>query len=212
MASEAKKNARIIPEKLRKFVDDGLEQCATLLARLKFSPNFVTILAFLSGAAAGIFYAFGKPLEAALFILLCGSFDVMDGKIAKQRNQSSLFGAIFDSTLDRYSEFFIYLGLAYHFQDHWALWVTLFALLGSTMVSYTRARAEGLGFECRIGIMQRAERLALLALAGLLGTLFNIFEPLAIGILIVIAVVSNFTAWQRTYYVLKVEKKKRLDT
>jgi len=209
MATEAKRTARILPKQLDVFVNIILDQFAFLLVRLKFTPNIITFLAFLIGGIAGAYYASDKPFTAALLILLCGSFDILDGKVAKLRNQTSQFGAMFDSVLDRYSEFFLYLGLAYHFRGHWALWVCFFALLGSTMVSYTRARAEGLGFECRVGIMQRAERMSLLALAGLIGPWFQLFDPMATAALILIAVVSNFTAFQRMVYIWKVEKQQQ---
>jgi len=130
---------------------------------------------------------------------------MLDGKVAVKSNRQSLFGAIFDSTLDRYSEFFIYLGLAAHFRSHWALWIIFFTLLGSTMASYTRARAEGLGIECKIGIMQRAERMALLFSGAIAGSILKIFNPVMIAVLAIIALVSNITAFQRLFYVKKIE-------
>jgi CDP-diacylglycerol--glycerol-3-phosphate 3-phosphatidyltransferase len=166
----------------------------------------LTVFALLFGVAAGIMFALEEPGWGALMIFLCGLFDMLDGKVAMKTNTKSDFGALFDSTLDRYSEFFIYVGLAYHFRDSWALWVPFFTFLGSTMVSYTRARAEGLGIECKIGVMQRAERMALLLLGTILGIVFDIFDPLMTGILLFIAVISNFTALQRTFYVWKVTR------
>ena len=145
-------------------------------------------------------------------IILCGFFDLLDGQVAAKTNKQSLFGAIFDSTLDRYSEFFIYLGIAYYFRDHWALWLCFFTLFGSYMVSYTRARAEGLGVECQIGIMQRAERLGLLALGSLLGSAFGAFDSVMITALIAITVISNFTAFQRIHHVKKNETQKKTHT
>lgn len=150
-----------------------------------------------------------KLLWAGILIIICGIFDILDGKVAIRTNQKSLFGAIFDSTLDRYSEFFIYLGLAIYFRNHWGIWVAIFAFLGSTMVSYTRARAEGLGLICKIGIMQRAERMVFLSLGTIVGSLFKIFDPVMIGVLGMIALFSNITAFQRTFYVRKVEKQKK---
>ena len=147
MTSRAQKTVRIIPRKVIDLALRSLDGTAALLARIGVSPNVVSLFALAAGIAAGYFYAVGKPLEAALFIIFAGAFDILDGKVAKCRNQTSKFGAIFDSTLDRYSEFALYLGLAYYFRDHWALWITFFTFLGSTMVSYTRARAEGLGID-----------------------------------------------------------------
>lgn len=179
---------------------------ADFFVKLKFTPNTLTVLALLFGVGAGVLFGLEEPGWAGLMIFLCGLFDMLDGKVAAKTNRTSDFGAIFDSTLDRYSEFFIYLGLAYHFRDSWMLWVPFFTFLGSTMVSYTRARAEGLGIECKIGVMQRAERMAFLLLATIFGTVFHIFNPLMIGVLLFIAVISNITALQRTFYVRKVTK------
>jgi CDP-diacylglycerol--glycerol-3-phosphate 3-phosphatidyltransferase len=205
-------NPRILPRQLCAFADSSAGTIANLLVSLKFSPNFISFSALLLGMAAGILFVMGQTLWAGIVIILCGLFDVLDGQVAAKTNRKSLFGAIFDSTLDRYSEFFIYLGLAYYFRHHWALWLCFFTFFGASMVSYTRARAEGLGIECQIGIMQRAERIALLALGSLLGSVFSAFVPVMIAVLIAIAVISNFTAFQRIFYVQKVEilKKSRL--
>ncbi len=205
----ARSNRRILPKWLISGADALVETSAARAARWNVSPNAITLLALLAGMAAGALFARNEPILAVVMIFLSGSLDMMDGEIAKHRKRTSKFGAIFDSTLDRYSEFFIYLGLAYYFRDHWALWIIFFTFLGSTMVSYTRARAEGLGIECSVGFMQRAERMALLMLGAVLGYAFNIFDPLMAGILILIAVISNFTAWQRMFLVRKIENQSK---
>lgn len=206
MPKQKKKNVRIMPQFLITAATNIANGIADLFVALKFTPNSLTVIALLFGAGAGVLFALEKPGWASLMIFLCGLFDMLDGKVAAKTGTTSDFGAIFDSTLDRYSEFFIYLGLAYHFKEGWALWVPFFTFLGSTMVSYTRARAEGLGIECKIGVMQRAERMALLLLGTIIGIVFGIFDPLMTGILLFIAVISNFTALQRTFYVRKVTK------
>ncbi len=210
MTSPTQAGPRILPKKLIAFVSESLNKWAALFVKLHVSPNALTLIALLLGFGAGILFATHQPLWAVLLIILCGIFDVLDGKVAVQAGQTSLFGAIFDSTLDRYSEFFIYLGLAYYFKDHFAIWIVFWTLLGSTMVSYTRARAEGLGIECKIGIMQRAERIILLGIGALIGTLFHVFDTVMALLLGIIALVSNVTALQRTFYVRKVEKIKNL--
>ena len=141
-------------------------------------------------------------------IFLCGALDIVDGKVAVKAKKQSLYGAIFDSTLDRYSEFFIYFGLAYYFRGRWPMWIPYFTFLGSTMVSYTRARAEGLGIECKGGFMQRAERMILLVLGALIGTIFKVFDPARMVVLTGTAVVSNITAFERTLFVRKVERQR----
>lgn len=183
----------------------ALDQVASWLAGLKISPNFITVLGLVAGMAAGLSFGLDRPFAAAGLIVGCGLFDVLDGKVAIRARKKSLYGALFDSTLDRYSEFFIYLGLAYHFRKGWTLWVLFFTFLGSTMVSYTRARAEGLGFECKVGFMQRAERMILLFLGALLGPLLKLFDPVMTAVLILIALVSNITAIQRVFYIRRQE-------
>jgi CDP-diacylglycerol--glycerol-3-phosphate 3-phosphatidyltransferase len=203
--NQKQQTIRLLPKQLSTFADNSADSIANLFIRLKFTANFISFIALALGLAAGILFALAQPLGAGIVIILCGFFDVLDGQVAAKTNRKSLFGAIFDSTLDRYSEFFIYLGIAYYFRDHWALWLCFFTLFGSYMVSYTRARAEGLGMECQIGIMQRAERLGLLAFGSLFGSAFGVFDSVMIAVLITIALVSNFTAFQRIHHVKKIE-------
>ncbi len=205
MTSETKEYTRILPRKLISFVLRSLNSLASLFIKLRIGPAALSALALVAGMAAGALFILERPLLAGITIFVSGIFDILDGKVAESTQTKSLFGAIFDSTLDRYSEFFIFLGIAVHFRNHWALWLTIAAMLGSALVSYTRARAEGLGIECSIGIMQRAERIILLALGAVLGSIFNIFDLAMIIVLAMIAVISHFTAIQRTFYVRKVE-------
>ena len=210
MNSQTEQSFRILPKKLISFTLDSLNQVAYLFVNLKIGPNALSFMALISGMGAGVLFFLKHPFWAGIMIVICGLFDILDGKVAVNTNQKSLFGAIVDSALDRYSEFFIYLGLAAYFRNHWAIWLTFWTILGSSMVSYTRARAEGLGIECKIGIMQRAERMLLLFLGAMIGSLFNIFDPAMITVLAIIAVFSNITAIQRTFYVKKVEKQERI--
>ena len=191
------------------FADFSAGSIANILARLKLAPNFISFIALLLGLTAGLLFALSYPLWAGILIILCGFFDILDGQVASKTDKKSLFGAIFDSTLDRYSEFFVFMGLAYYFRHHWALWLCFFTFFGAMMVSYTRARAEGLGVECEIGLMQRAERIGLLALGSLFGSIFGVFDTVIIAVLITIAVVSNITAFQRAFHVQKVENQKK---
>lgn len=174
--SRTQKPLRILPKKLLSEFPKLLNPLISLLVSLKISPNALTIIALLAGIGAGVLFFFERLIWAGILIIVCGIFDIIDGKVAVLTNKTSLYGAIFDSTLDRYSEFFIYLGIAGYFRNHWALWITFWTILGSTMVSYTRARAEGLGFECKIGFMQRAERMVFLSIGTILGSLFGVFE------------------------------------
>ena len=209
MNSETRESARILPKKLIRFVLQTSDHLASFLVSLRIGPNVLSVMALMAGLVAGILFIFELPLWAGIVIFICGALDILDGKVAINAKKNSLFGAMFDSSLDRYSEFFIYLGIAYHFRDHWALWVVFFTLMGSGMVSYTRARAEGLGFECRVGVMQRAERIAILSLGAILGSALKVFDPLMISVLVIIAVVSHITTAQRILHIKKVAKHKK---
>lgn len=203
-------NLRILPKGLIKVTLDLSDRISIFMVRLKINPNAITTLGFLSGAAAGLLLGLGKPLLAAGAITLCGAFDILDGKVAKNRNKVSMFGAVYDSTLDRYSEFFILLGLAYYFRNSWVLWLMPFAFLGSTMVSYIKARTESFGLNCEVGFMQRAERLVLLISGVIIGVIFNIFDLIIIIVIIIIILVSNLTVVQRLIYVRSEDKKKSM--
>jgi CDP-diacylglycerol--glycerol-3-phosphate 3-phosphatidyltransferase len=207
MSQEMKKNFRFLPVS---WIDTTLgfaDRFSRLLVRRGVSPNVLTILGLLAGMAVGLFYGLELPGLAAAFILVCGVFDILDGKVATNAGRRSLFGAMFDSSLDRYSEFFMYAGLAYHFRRGPGLWLVLLALLGASMVSYTRARAEGLGVDCRTGVMQRAERLVLLFVGTVAGIAFRVLDPALLVVMGFSAVVSNLTAVQRIFYVRKHENR-----
>lgn len=205
MNSGKAKTKRILPRNFIDAVLNSMNSVADVFIKLRFTPNSITMIAFLIGVGAGVFFYLGKPGWAIAAVVLCGLFDILDGKVAVKTQKTSKFGAIFDSTMDRYSEFFIYLGIALYFRGHWAVWLIFFTFLGSSMVSYTRARAEGLGFECRVGIMQRAERMVLIVLGALIGIIFDVYDTAMIIALAAIALISNITAMQRTFHVKKQE-------
>lgn len=203
MNPEEKSSFRLLPAAWIATALGLADRLSRPLVRLKVSPNALSILGLLAGVAVGLFYALERPGWAAASILVCGVLDILDGKVATNGGRRSDFGAMLDSSLDRYAEFFMYAGLAYHFRGGWGLWLTVFAFLGSFMVSYTRARAEGLGVECRVGPMQRAERFVLLFVGTVAGIVFRALDPVLIVVVAVIAVVSHFTAVQRILCVRK---------
>jgi len=206
MNSRPQENSRLLPNKIISIASNFFDSFGSLLIHIGISPNALTVSSLIVGMAAGLLFALHKPAWAAAAVFMCGFLDIMDGKVAELSDRKTLFGAILDSSLDRYSEFFIYLGIAYHFRSHWALWLIFFALLGSTMVSYTRARAEGLGIECRVGIMQRAERILLITLAAVIGSIVHNINITLISALVLITIMSNITSIQRIYLVRKIEK------
>lgn len=170
------------------------------LARLHVHPNTLTILGFCLNGVAGVLAALGRLPAAGLMTLFASSTDALDGAVARLTGKASLFGAFFDSTLDRLSEGAVLLGLIWWYaaQGRPGIAVLLGAiLLGSVMVSYTRARAEGVGFACKVGLLTRAPRVVLLGLGMLI--------PVVLGpLLVVMALLTWFTVAQRIAHVYEV--------
>lgn len=137
--------------------------------RAGVSPTALNVTGAVFGAASGLSFAFGNPVLGGWFILLGGTADILDGRVARGLGVASPRGAFLDSTLDRFAEVGVFAGLAVYFHVH-PLMATAVALAlgGSLMVSYTRARGESQGVVCKVGVMQRAERLLLLGFAALL--------------------------------------------
>lgn len=192
-----------------------------LMIRMGVTPNMVTTIGFLGNVAAAVVLVlvgynagqtgvihYGQLILAGALIIGFSLFDMLDGQVARLGNMSSTFGAMYDSVLDRYCELFTLGGIAYYLIQVGNLvgaLITFVALVGSIMVSYVRARAEGLGIECKIGFMQRPERVVVTAVAVLVtgiwgcsasgaGTTPNIVLVVAMG---VIAVFANMTAFAR---------------
>ncbi len=208
MSEQNARTFRFLPRGLIEATLRLFDKASVFFVRRHIHPNTLTYLGFVAGFAVGLAYLFERPVWALVLILLCGTLDILDGKVAVNSNRKSLFGALLDSSFDRYSEFFIYTGIAYHFRDRWVVWVIFTAFLGSTMVSYTRARAEGLGIDCRVGIMQRAERLVLLFAGTFIGLVFRVYDPALTLVMGFIALAANVTAFQRLAYVRTWEKRK----
>lgn len=191
---------------------------ADLFARAGIHPNILSIAGLLLSAAAGVVYCHGSFFWAAWVVVLAGICDTLDGRIARQTNKKSDFGAFFDSTLDRYSDMFLFIGLAYYFAggrpflmtlqsgetlqvSPWIVIAIIFAIAGSFMVSYTRARAEGLGLECKAGMMQRPERITLLVIGSLLGSIPVVGILLLKLTLVALALSTNLTAAYRIMFI-----------
>jgi CDP-diacylglycerol--glycerol-3-phosphate 3-phosphatidyltransferase len=161
------------------------------------------------GLISALLFGIGYTLLAGIFLLFSGMFDTFDGTIARINNKTSKYGAILDSSLDRYVEFMIFLGLLIYYRNDWMFYIVFVALIGSIMVSYTRARAEALGIVEIVGVMQRPERVILLAVGAIINELLNpllndsdIILSIAI---IIIAIFSNITSIQRILIVKKYE-------
>ena len=169
---------------------------AAFFVRRGLHPNTMTLLGLAGNIAGAIFLAFGWMTTGGLIILLSGPVDALDGSMARILKQPTRFGAFVDSVTDRWSETLIFMGLLYYYlqrNEVWACLLVFAATVGSVMVSYTKARAEGTGFDCNVGILTRMERYLVLA------PLLIFRQPL--WAVAVIAVLANFTALQRAAYV-----------
>ncbi len=181
-----------------------LEAVIRPLVRLGVSPNFISFVSLLAALLSAYCYARNAIFTGGLLLLFTGFLDTMDGTIARLSGQSTRFGALLDSTLDRYAEFFIFFALLILFRQDWVFYVVLLALMGSVMVSYVKARSQSLGKTRSVGLMQRPERLILLILGSLINTPVRYALPefgnvVLIATIILLAVLSNITALRRLY-------------
>ena len=191
-----KPSKKTFTDYLRLWFKWVLDPLGGFLNRLGLTPNMVTGLGLLGNTIGAIYLARGEMLTGGLWIALMTPVDALDGTMARLRGESSDFGAFVDSVSDRYSELIIYGGLLYHFLVRGELlggMLTFGAAAGSVLVSYVKARAEGLGYEARVGLLTRAERYLVLAPS-------LIFNQLNIG-LGILALFANITAVQRVWYV-----------
>ncbi len=172
------------------------ETLARGLAKTGLTPNGITMIALFLNAVAAAGVAMGYLTVGGILVMLFGAFDTLDGALARVTGKSTVFGAFLDSTLDRYSEAFVYFGLLVLFSlngDVQGSLLVYAVLVGSLMVSYTRARAEGLDLKCEVGLLPRPERIILLGL----GLIVN----QVIIVLWILAVLTNITAVQRIIHV-----------
>jgi CDP-diacylglycerol--glycerol-3-phosphate 3-phosphatidyltransferase len=188
---------RLLPSGLFRAGVRACDRVAAVFVRAGLSPNAVTVLGFLAGAASGALIAWEKPFAAWVALCLCGFLDVVDGQVAARTDRKTAFGGVLDSTLDRYAEFFIFCGLAHHFRGRWTTWLVWVAFFGAMMVSYIRARAEAARVEIRSGLMQRPERFVLLGTGLFLGTVFKVFDAAMTAALAAVALLAHATAVQR---------------
>ena len=191
-----KPSKKTFTDYLRLWFKWVLDPLGGFLNQLGLTPNMVTGLGLLGNTIGAIYLARGEMLTGGLWIALMTPVDALDGTMARLRGESSDFGAFVDSVSDRYSELIIYGGLLYHFLGRGELlggMLTFGAAAGSVLVSYVKARAEGLGYEAKVGLLTRAERYLVLAPS-------LIFNQLNIG-LGILALFANITALQRVWYV-----------
>jgi len=206
-----------------------IDPVVKVLIKLGLTPNAVTSIGFVLNIGVAVIFILGAEEGnrgdltyvgwAGGLILFAGLFDMLDGQVARLGNMKSTFGALYDSVLDRYSELIMFLGICYYLVGHHYFLSSIFAfiaMIGSMMVSYVRARAEGLGIECKGGLMQRPERVVTIGLCAVLcgvsslyiggdyklyipGIKFHVFETMSIFTfpIAILAVLTNITAFNR---------------
>ena len=185
-----------ITDFLRKKFQKILITVSSFLLKVGLTPNLITLLGLLGNIGAALFISKGKFIIGGIIALAVGTFDAIDGTMARLSGEPSKFGCLLDSLIDRYSEMTLLLGILVYFSsinDNTGIILVYLALCGSFLVSYIRARAEGLGVEVRKGILTRVERLLILVICLL-------FRQPLMGVLI-IALLGNFTALQRLWFV-----------
>ena len=190
---------------------------ARLAHSIGLTPNQISLLGVLSALFSAYFYWSSQfevalLLAAALFLLISGFLDALDGVLAKLYGEVTVFGGFLDSLLDRYADAFVFLGIILGWLITDSVWVFwgLAALVGSLLVSYSRARAEAAGIKMEtVGIAERAERIIILAAASFLSLLWIDALPWS---LLLLAVLTNLTVLQRVIYFKKASKKKEVAT
>lgn len=224
----------------QKLVYNVFNPFINLLIKLGITPNMITLMGLFINAIAAFIFIYGAEKGsrsdhgyvgwAGFVILLGGLMDMIDGRLARVTNTSSDYGALFDSVLDRYSEMVMFLGICYYLISHDYFYSSLFAFIamtGSVMVSYTRARAEGLGVNASVGIMQRPERILIIGISAIACGVFSnsfggdfkieadmlpipLFETITIFTLpiFILAIMANITAIRRLLFAKKEILKK----
>ncbi len=221
--------------KIEKSAYKALNPIVNMIRKTGITPNGVSTIGFIITIfAAGILvYGAEKGVKEdyhfiawfGVIILFAGMFDMLDGQLARMTGKTSTFGALYDSVLDRYSEMIMFFGIAYYLVSFHFFLSGVFAfvaMIGSIMVSYVRARAEGLGKECKIGLMQRPERVLLIGISAILfGIISNITGPFKVDAdwlpfpvienisiftipIFILAILTNYTAFQRLNHCRKI--------
>jgi CDP-diacylglycerol--glycerol-3-phosphate 3-phosphatidyltransferase len=200
----------ILGRGIRGWYFENLQPFEDFCIRWKIDPAYLSYTQFASSVLVALCYAQGMLTTAGWLLLFTGTLDIVDGRVARRTVGGTARGAFLDSVIDRYADSFAYLGLAVFFRDTWVLWAVLFALIGGLIVSYARARGEGLGTTCHVGLLQRPERYVILGFGTIFGSLLEhltgpwLFgQPYSLVVLTIVflAVLVNFTAVQRVVHI-----------
>ena len=185
----------------KEFLRQLIRPLARVLSAIRVRPDSLTVAGWVLSVCAATLFALGYTKTAGAVMLFAGLFDALDGAVARESNLMSTFGAFLDSTLDRLSESAIFVGIVFFYASSSMPYEALLAGVAmsfSLITSYTRARAEGLGFECEVGLLERAGRVVILSLFSLTGFLIAGVGLVAVGALV--------TTAQRIFYVRRLTK------
>ena len=181
----------MISEKIGQAAQAILGSIVRSLSRLRIRPNHLTFMGFLASILAAFSFARGNFRLAGVVLIVAGLFDMVDGMVARKTHAETPFGAFFDSVMDRYSDLIMYIGLLIYFanlgRNNYVVLVAV-CMMGSVLISYSRARAESIIPSCKVGFLERPERMVLLIIGS-----FYRMEP----VLWVIGVLSNWTVVHR---------------
>ena len=214
--------------KIKKSAYNILNPLIVLLEKTGITPNAITMIGFIITIISSAILIYGAEKGErgdtryifwfGIVLLIAGIFDMLDGQLARRTNKMTEFGALFDSVIDRYSEMIMFFGIAYYLVSYHYFLSGVFAfvaMIGSIMVSYVRARAEGLGVECKVGLMQRPERVLTIGISAILyGVIsaiagdfkvdvdwlpFPLIENISLFTvpIFLLAIMTNYTAFQR---------------
>lgn len=198
----------MISERIGQWVRHYMLHVGQWLARTGMTANMATLIGFLLNAGVAAVIASGHPRIGGVLLLIASAFDMVDGAIARATGSVSKFGGFFDSTLDRYSEIVVYIGLLIWLNetrdDHIGALLILIAATGALMISYARARAEAIGYGASVGLVARPERVVLLALCLIIN------QPL--WALWILAILTHFTAVWRIVHVWRLTQADERDS
>lgn len=193
----------IIDRKAREFSRPLLEAVANRLDKWHVTPNMATYFGMVLTTGVAVLAALGEIRWAGVAYIFAAVFDAVDGTLARVTGKGSRFGAFLDSTIDRFEESIVFLGLAIYYAQDGGLFaypyeipLILLAIIGSLMVSYTRSRAEAVGVECKVGFMTRIPRVVVMIIGMVLDQILIT--------LVILAVTSLFTALHRMYHVWRM--------
>lgn len=192
---------RFVPKLIKYWYIDLISPLIRFCIRHRVQPNLLTTIGFFITICAAVAFARDNIQWAGAILLFSGTFDIIDGKVARATGMSSKFGSFFDSTMDRLSDAIVFLGLLYFYIQQGKsemVWVVMLAVIGSLMVSYARSKAEALRIKCSVGLFQRPERVVYLGFGAVLGHVILYY------VVWFLAIASNLTVIQRIFHVYSV--------